>query len=175
MGHSAERGIHGLRRTRAGIQYHHLVRPLPQLISSQILTAFHRYRNVLAFLPRNAPLSTRFAPFLRLLPFPLSCALHIAWLAAPAPPSLLPHTSPAPPPLPAGLAPLSPAQAPAYVLHSALFVPFLCAWGAQFAHQVGRMILAHVTKRAEMPAWEGLWVLTALGALDAWLPVLTGR
>ncbi|KAK2465438.1 hypothetical protein APHAL10511_002792 [Amanita phalloides] len=42
------------------------------------------------------------------------------------------------------------------LLHSPLFLPFICAWGLQFAHQVGRMILSHVTKMP-YPMWDHLW------------------
>ncbi|KAH8111880.1 CDP-alcohol phosphatidyltransferase-domain-containing protein [Phellopilus nigrolimitatus] len=68
---------------------------------------------------RSSP-SSSFRPFLRLLPFPLSVAIH-------------------------------------------------------FAHQVGRMILAHLTQRRDMPFWEWLWVVSALAGLDANAPRLFGR
>lgn len=104
------------------------------------------YTNVLASPNRSAS----FRPFLRLLPFPLSVSLQLAWLASPQP-----HTS--------------------TILHSSLLLPFLCAWGLQFAHQVGRMILAHLTKRPDMPFWEWLWVFTAAAAVDANAQTLLGR
>lgn len=50
-------------------------------------------------------------------------------------------------------------------------MPFLCAWGLQFAHMVGRMILAHVTKD-KFPVWDWVWVWSFVGGLDANLPVL---
>jgi len=49
-------------------------------------------------------------------------------------------------------------------------VPFLCAWGLQFAHMVGRMILAHVTKE-KFPVWDWVWVWSLVGAVDANLPL----
>ena len=48
---------------------------------------------------------------------------------------------------------------------------FLCAWGLQFAHQVGRIILAHVAKD-KFPVWDWVWILSVLGAADANLPLL---
>lgn len=52
------------------------------------------------------------------------------------------------------------------IIHSTLFIPFLCAWGLQFAHQVGKMILAHITKQP-FPLFDPMWVLTGLLGLDA--------
>ena len=60
------------------------------------------------------------------------------------------------------------------ILRSPAFVPFLCAWGLQFAHQVGRMILAHVTGQP-FPWWDSMWVWSIIGAVDANLPWLIGR
>ena len=91
-----------------------------------------------------------YKPFLRLLPFPLSISIHIFWLSAPSPAS-------------------------STILHSPLFVPHACAFGLQFAHQVGRMILAHLTKRKDMPFWEGMWVLSIVAGLDANLMWICGR
>ncbi|KAI0053462.1 Choline/ethanolaminephosphotransferase [Auriscalpium vulgare] len=88
-------------------------------------------------------------PLLYLLPFSASALLQIAWMNHPK----LMNSD---------------------VLHSAVFVPFLCAWGLQFAHQVGRMILAHVTGQA-FPWWDAMWVWSILGAVDANLPYLIGR
>ncbi|OJT04512.1 hypothetical protein TRAPUB_4782 [Trametes pubescens] len=88
------------------------------------------------------------SPLLFLLPFPVSVALEVAWLSAPA-------------------------FDDSRILHSALFVPFLCAWGLQFAHQVSRIILAHVT-RQPFPWWDAMWVWSIVGAVDANLPRLIG-
>jgi len=52
------------------------------------------------------------------------------------------------------------------IIHSTLFIPFLCAWGLQFAHQVGKMILAHVTKQP-FPLFDPMWILTGRLGLSA--------
>jgi len=93
--------------------------------------------------------SSPYTPLLRLLPFPTSALIHVLWMAAPSP-------------------------SKSSIVHSSLFVPFLCAWGLQFAHQVGKMILAHVTK-SDMPVWEWMWVLSAVGSVDANSQRLFGR
>ncbi|KAF8527387.1 Choline/ethanolaminephosphotransferase [Hysterangium stoloniferum] len=77
-------------------------------------------------------------PLLSLLPFPITVLLQVLWLTAPG----------------------------SRIIHTPLFVPFICAWGLQFAHQVGRMILAHVTG-STFPYWNWIWVWFALGAADA--------
>ena len=84
-------------------------------------------------------------PLLFLLPFPVTVLLQVLWLLAPG----------------------------SLIVQSSLFVPFLCAWGLQFAHQVGRMILAHVTG-SRFPYWNWLWVWFAIGALDANAPKMFG-
>ncbi|KDR86099.1 hypothetical protein GALMADRAFT_235335 [Galerina marginata CBS 339.88] len=84
-------------------------------------------------------------PLLLLLPFLFSAALQVAWLSHPR-------------------------FNNSYILDSAAFVPFLCAWGLQFAHMVGRMILAHVTKE-KFPVWDWVWAWSLMGALDANLPL----
>ncbi|KAI5117533.1 hypothetical protein M0805_004766 [Coniferiporia weirii] len=113
---------------------------------------FTSYTNVHRAAIRSTSTRTRtdspFRPLLRLLPFPLTVSLHAFWLAAPGTPT---------------------------ILHSPLLVPFLCAWGLQFAHQVGRIILAHLTRRPDMPVWEPLWVFAALAATDANALRLFGR
>jgi len=85
-------------------------------------------------------------PLLLLLPFLVPTLIQIAWLSHPQ----YNHS---------------------YIIKSAAFVPFLFAWGLQFAHQVGRMILAHVTS-TPFPVWDWIWVWSFLGALDANLPLL---
>ena len=50
----------------------------------------------------------------------------------------------------------------------------MCAWGLQFAHQVSRMILAHVTKQP-FPWWDAMWMWSVVGAVDANLPALLDR
>ncbi|KAJ6606799.1 Choline/ethanolaminephosphotransferase [Mycena sp. CBHHK59/15] len=105
------------------------------------------YRNVRRTMLASGKSTTW--PLLLLLPFVLSASIQIFWLTHPT------YDNSA-------------------IIHSALFVPFLCAWGLQFAHQVGRMILAHVT-RASFPWWDWMWVWSLLGAVDANLPMLLGR
>ncbi|KAH9950982.1 Choline/ethanolaminephosphotransferase [Amylocystis lapponica] len=90
-----------------------------------------------------------FQPLLTLLPFPVSVALELLWLR-------------------------SPTFAESAILHSPLFLPFLCAWGLQFAHQVSRMILAHVTKQA-FPWWDSMWIWSIVGAVDANIPLFFDR
>ncbi|KAH9486034.1 Cholinephosphotransferase 1 [Psilocybe cubensis] len=84
-------------------------------------------------------------PLLLLFPFLLTSILQILWLSHPK-------------------------FNNSYIIDSAAFVPFLCAWGLQFAHMVGRMILAHVTKD-KFPVWDWVWVWSFLGGLDANLPL----
>ncbi|KAI0319538.1 Choline/ethanolaminephosphotransferase [Amylostereum chailletii] len=88
-------------------------------------------------------------PLLYLLPFPASALLQVLWMNHPK----LTNSD---------------------ILHSPAFVPFLCSWGLLFAHQVGRMILAHVTSEP-FPWWDSLWLWSILGAVDANLPWLIGR
>ena len=90
-----------------------------------------------------------FLPLLLLLPFPISVAIEVFWLS-------------------------SPSVNESMILHSTLFVPFLCAWGLQFAHQVSRIILAHVTK-TPFPWWDAMWIWSIVGAVDANLPLLINR
>ncbi|KAJ7207492.1 Choline/ethanolaminephosphotransferase [Mycena pura] len=105
------------------------------------------YRNVRSATRAAVKSSTQ--PLLLLLPFVVSAGIQIFWLTHPR-------------------------YDAAVLIDSALFVPFLCAWGLQFAHQVGRMILAHVT-RAPFPWWDWMWVWSLAGAVDANLPLLAGR
>ncbi|KIP05510.1 hypothetical protein PHLGIDRAFT_128827 [Phlebiopsis gigantea 11061_1 CR5-6] len=105
------------------------------------------YVNV--FNARREKKQSPFRPLLYLLPFPASAAIQVFWL-------------------------MSPSFNQSAIINSPLFIPFLCAWGLQFAHQVGRMILAHVTKQS-FPWGDALWVWSILGALDANLPLLLNR
>ncbi|KAJ6479218.1 choline ethanolaminephosphotransferase [Mycena vitilis] len=105
------------------------------------------YRNVRRAMLSSGKSTTQ--PLLLLLPFVVSAGIQIAWLAHP-------HYN------------------NAAIINSSLFVPFLCAWGLQFAHQVGRMILAHVTS-SPFPWWDWMWVWSLAGAVDANLPLLAGR
>jgi len=63
---------------------------------------------------------------------------------------------------------------PEIIRSSSAFVPFLGFWGLGFAYQVGRMILAHVTKQP-FPLWNGMMAWTAVGMLDANLGRFLGR
>lgn len=97
------------------------------------------YSNVRA--AQHAKKKRTFTPILRLLPFVLSAALQIMWLSHPE----WMHSA---------------------IIESNLFVPFLCAWGLQFAHMVGRMIIAHVTS-TRFPLWDWMWIWSLIGAADA--------
>ncbi|CAK5265991.1 unnamed protein product, partial [Mycena citricolor] len=90
-----------------------------------------------------------FRALLRLFPFVISAGIQVFWLSHPR-------------------------SDRSAIINSPLFVPFLCAWGLQFAHQVGKMILAHVTK-TDFPAWDWIWVWSFAAAVDANLPRLIGR
>lgn len=105
------------------------------------------YRNVLKATKADGKSSLK--PLVYLLPFVVSATLQIFWL-------------------------LSPSYHDSAIIHSPLFLPFLCAWGLQFAHQVGRMILSHVT-RAPFPLWHNMWLWSVVGVVDAQLPFLFDR
>ncbi|KAL1664877.1 hypothetical protein EV122DRAFT_224026 [Schizophyllum commune] len=118
---------------------------------------FTSYGNVLkAVRHTNA---SRWRPMLYLMPFPVMAGVQVAWLASPAPADVLAA---------------SPDTTRSMIMHSHAFVAFILAFGLQFAHQVGRMILAHVTK-GDFPWFDWMWAWTVLGALDANLPRLIGR
>lgn len=107
----------------------------------------HSYMNV--FKARLAAKLSPFRPLCQLLPFPAIVIVQLFWLGAPT-------------------------YSQSRIINSALFVPFLCAWGLQFAHQVGRMILAHVTKQP-FPMGDAIFLWTVLGAVDANMPFLFNR
>jgi len=90
-----------------------------------------------------------FTPLLYLLPFPATVLLQILWLSHPS-------------------------VGDSAIIYSESLVPFLCAWGLVFAHQVGRIILAHVTK-TEFPLLDATWIWSAIGAVDVNLPRIIGR
>ncbi|KAJ3927586.1 MAG: Choline/ethanolaminephosphotransferase [Lentinula lateritia] len=137
------------------------------------------YANVRTAMRASGKSTTK--PLLLLLPFLFSAGIQVAWLSHPElsttsrpggggvlkihSPSFLPPNSPPPS--------LSGDRELFTIRNSALFIPFLCAWGLQFAHQVGRMILAHLTKTS-FPVWDWLWVLSLVGAVDANLPRIAG-
>lgn len=98
---------------------------------------------------RRATLAKKISPtrpLLHLFPFLFTALVQIAWLSHPR-------------------------FNNSYIIDSAAFVPFLCAWGLQFAHMVGRMILAHVTS-TPFPVWDWVWVWSIAGAMDANLPMI---
>lgn len=104
------------------------------------------YRNVIKATKSDGKSSLK--PLVYLLPFVVSATFQIFWL-------------------------LSPSYHDSAIIHSPLFLPFLCAWGLQFAHQVGRMILSHIT-RAPFPLWHSMWLWSVIGVVDAQLPFLFG-
>jgi ethanolaminephosphotransferase len=110
-------------------------------------SSFASYLNV--YDARRASGKPVVKPLLYLLPFLASVLLHVAWLNEPS----LRNSD---------------------IINSPAFVPFLCAWGLQFAHVVGRMILAHVTSQP-LPVWDSMYIWSIVGAIDANMPVLFGR
>ncbi|KAF9237079.1 CDP-alcohol phosphatidyltransferase-domain-containing protein [Melanogaster broomeanus] len=105
------------------------------------------YRNVHKAMKADGRSSLK--PLVFLLPFLVSVVLQVLWL-------------------------LHPSIYHSIIVHSPLFLPFLCAWGLQFAHQVGRMILSHVTS-SPFPWWNPMWIWSAIGVLDAHLPNLINQ
>ncbi|PFH47783.1 hypothetical protein AMATHDRAFT_151285 [Amanita thiersii Skay4041] len=101
-----------------------------------ILTSYYNVRK-----SSRASNTSSLRPLLLLLPFVFSTLPQLAWLTHPNPER-------------------------SQVIYTPVFVPFMCAWGLQFAHQVGRMILAHVTC-GPFPVWDHVWLLSLIGALDA--------
>ncbi|KAF8621745.1 hypothetical protein AX15_007539 [Amanita polypyramis BW_CC] len=127
-------------------------------LAFNILTSYHNVRKSMRVSASHVKSS--FHPLILLLPFLFPPFVHVLWLA---------QTS------------LSQSQSPfntntdilPSLLHSPLFLPFMCAWGLQFAHQVGRMILSHVVKMP-FPMWDNVWLVGLVGAVDACLPRLFG-
>ncbi|KAF7971030.1 hypothetical protein HWV62_22229 [Athelia sp. TMB] len=105
------------------------------------------YRNV--HKARKAAGKSTLQPLLYLIPFIVTPTLQVAWMAHPTPKE-------------------------SSIIYSHMFLPFVGAWGFQFAHQVGKMILAHVTSTS-FPWWDPMWLWSAVGAIDANLPRLIGR
>jgi ethanolaminephosphotransferase len=105
------------------------------------------YINV--FKARRASGVSVIKPLLYLLPFPVTVLVHAAWLNHPS----LRNSD---------------------IMNSPAFVPFLCAWGLEFAHVVGRMIIAHVTSQP-FPVWDWIYIWSIVGAIDANMPILFGR
>ncbi|CAE6477493.1 unnamed protein product [Rhizoctonia solani] len=135
------------------------------------------YRNVLKSCRKKN--ESALTPLVRLIPFVVSTTLHILWLAAPLTPSshltsnpITPADSTVDPHK--GFTAVQVAPGKDLLLHSAAFVPFLCMWGLQFAHQVGRMILAHVTHQP-FPMFDAGWIWAGVSLVDAWSWKLFGR
>lgn len=61
-----------------------------------------------------------------------------------------------------------------FILYYTLLIPFLLFWGLSFAHHVGLLILAHLTK-SPFPGIikHPLLILSVIGSLDANLEWLT--
>ncbi|KAF4611587.1 hypothetical protein D9613_004532 [Agrocybe pediades] len=118
-------------------------------LAFNIITSYMNVRRAAKALKRSQE-QFHTPPLLLLLPFLFTALLQIAWLSHPK-------------------------FDDSYIIDSAAFVPFLCAWGLQFAHMVGRMILAHVTggrEEGRFPIWDWVWVWSVIGAVDANLPLL---
>ncbi|ELU39464.1 cholinephosphotransferase [Rhizoctonia solani AG-1 IA] len=135
------------------------------------------YMNVLKSCRKNN--ESPITPLVRLIPFIVSTALHILWLAAPLTPSshltsnpITPADSTVDPHK--GFTAVQIAPGKDLLLHSPAFVPFLCMWGLQFAHQVGRIILAHVTHQP-FPMFDAGWIWATISLVDAWSWRLFGR
>ncbi|KAF9554059.1 Choline/ethanolaminephosphotransferase [Agrocybe pediades] len=117
-------------------------------LAFNIITSYMNVRRAAKALKRSQE-QFHTPPLLLLLPFLFTALLQIAWLSHPK-------------------------FDDSYIIDSAAFVPFLCAWGLQFAHMVGRMILAHVTggrEEGRFPIWDWVWVWSVIGAVDANLPL----
>jgi len=105
------------------------------------------YINV--FKARRASQGSVVKPLLFLLPFPAFVFVQLAWLNQPS----LWNSD---------------------IINSPAFIPFLCAWGLQFAHVVGQMIIAYVTSQP-LPVWDTMYIWSIIGAIDANMPFLFGR
>lgn len=97
----------------------------------------------------HAKNKSSFRPVLLLIPFVFSATIQVLWLSHPE----WTHSA---------------------IIDSTLLVPFLLAWGLQFAHMVGRIILAHVTS-TPFPIVDWMWIWSLIGAVDANVPRYFGR
>lgn len=98
--------------------------------------------NVLASLPKPHSPTSLLKPLTRLTPWILHTSLQVLWL----------HFLPS-----------------SFLLSRPSLIAFLVFWGTAFAHHVGLLILAHLTKSEFPAAWKHpLLAITAIGALDAW-------
>ncbi|KAG8780959.1 hypothetical protein FRC12_022385 [Ceratobasidium sp. 428] len=142
-----------------------------------VLNTVSSYMNVRSAC--RARKESKLIPLTRLLPFIISTALHVIWIAAPLTPASHLTSQPVTPVDSTvdphkGFTTVQVVQGKDLLLHSAAFIPFLCMWGLQFAHQVGRMIVAHVTGQ-RFPMVDVGWVWAAVAAADAWSWKLFGR
>ncbi|KAH7911614.1 CDP-alcohol phosphatidyltransferase-domain-containing protein [Hygrophoropsis aurantiaca] len=113
-------------------------------LAFNILASYHNVHKATQAAKRSG-----LKPLLYLIPFVVSAALQVAWLS-------------------------SPSYRDSAIINSPVFLPFMCAWGLQFAHQVGRMILSHVTS-TPFPWWHSMWVWSIIGTVDAQLPHILHR
>jgi len=130
---------------------------LPNLALNKLFRIFRTSGLVLNFITsclrvhhanrHEKPASLR-GPFLRLVNFLFFIFLQVSWLSHPT----INNWN---------------------ILYSPVFLPFLCLWGLQFAHFMGRIILARVTMQP-FPVWEWTWVWSVIGAIDANLSRLNG-
>lgn len=95
--------------------------------------------NVYRSLPASRTPSSILRPLTRLFPYALHTLSMVIWLSAQC-----------------------------EILHTTLLIPFFIFWGITFAHHVGLLILAHLTKAPFPSAWKHpLLVLSVLGTIDA--------
>lgn len=130
---------------------------LPNLALNKLFRIFRTSGLVLNFITsclrvhhanrHEKPASLR-GPFLRLVNFLFFIFLQVSWLSHPT----INNWN---------------------ILYSPVFLPFLCLWGLQFAHFMGRIILARVTMQP-FPVWEWTWVWSVIGAIDVNLSRLNG-
>lgn len=107
-----------------------------------LVNIFTSAHNVLRSLPPPHSPTSLLTPLTRLTPWVLHTLFQVLWLA------LLPSS---------------------FLLSRPSLLAFLVFWGTAFAHHVGLLILAHLTKSEFPAAWKHpLLALSALGALDAW-------
>ncbi|KAF8553815.1 Choline/ethanolaminephosphotransferase [Imleria badia] len=88
-------------------------------------------------------------PLVFILPFISSAVLQVLWLLHPS----IHHSS---------------------IIHSPHFLPVMGAWGLQFAHHLGRVILSRVAK-TPFPWWNSMWIWNVIGVVDTHLPDLLHR
>ncbi|KAI0273977.1 Choline/ethanolaminephosphotransferase [Russula aff. rugulosa BPL654] len=127
---------------------------LPLNVCFMVFAGFALAFNIVAsyinvFKARRASQGSVVKPLLFLLPFSAFVFVQLAWLNQPS-------------------------FQNSNIINSPAFMPFLCAWGLQFAHAVGRMIIAHVTSQP-LPVWDPMYIWSIIGAIDANMPFLFDR